>query len=225
MRTTIVLVLSLALIGCESEFQKCINTELPRAEQLLSNDLKSRLSALQSLATRVEVVAQVERDAILWEIDNEPQSRPNYDDYDSWEEYEPVISAWRETEDAREWEAAQESKYSEMLRAAGFEGETIDELWDSYSDWQNLVADAVRERAVVKDFCGLPCEDPWDAEATETVWDYEEGSIEESLSAFAIFAPKAVAESILMVGEKLNASLVEAEELATLTCNSNGLYE
>ena len=225
MRTTIVLVVSLALIGCESEFQKCINTELPRAEQLLSNDFKSTLSALQSLATRVEVVAQVERDFILWISDKEPQSRPNYDDYDSWEEYQPVISAWREAEEGREWEAAQESKASELLRAAGFEGETSDELWDSYSDWQNLVADAVRERAVVKDFCDAPCEDPWDAEATETVWGYEEGSIEESLSAFAIFAPKAVAESILMVGEQLNASLVEAEELATLTCNNNGLYE
>ena len=225
MRTTIVLVLSLALIGCESEFQKCINTELPRAEQLLSNDLKSRLSGLQSLATRVELVAQLERDAILWINDNEPQSRPNYDDYDSWEEYDPVISAWMETEEAREWGAAQESKISEMLRAAGFEGETSDELWDSHSDFQNLVADAVRERAVAKDFCDAPCEDPWDAELTETVWNYEEGSIEDSLSPFAIFAPKAVAESILMVGEQLNTSLVEAEELATLTCNNNGLYE
>ena len=225
MRTTIVLVLSLVLIGCESEFQKCINTELPRAEQLLSNDFKSRLSALQSLATRVEVVTQVERDLILWEIDNEPQSRPNYDDYDSWEEYQPVISAWREAEEGRAWEAALESKAAELLRAAGFEGETSDELWDRYSDWQNLVADAVRERAIVKEFCNVPCENPWDEELLATVWNYEEGSIEESLSPFAVFAPKAVAESILIVGEQLNASLVEAEELATLTCNNNGLYE
>ena len=77
-RILTVLFLGLALAGCESDFQKCINTELPGAENTLGlAAAQEEFKELNLLRARIELSAERMIAPVEWNKSNpEPEGLP-----------------------------------------------------------------------------------------------------------------------------------------------------
>ena len=88
MKTIAVVFVAIAtLTGCESEFQVCMNTELPRAEKLLGvSKAKDFFMELNLVQREVERQLPFEREYSEWYDQNPEPEKPDEMSYAEWEQ-------------------------------------------------------------------------------------------------------------------------------------------
>lgn len=243
----------LMLAACESDFQKCMNTEVPRAKQLLGVDEQAaRVASLSAMAEKLEIVVPIFREAIDWDMANpapvEPKKReisieemPEFleslSHLDERQQFAEVQKRNLEYAEQFELEKAQyeaeleiyDSKSNDFYfkngKAAGFSGNTWEEMYvedDQYYALYEEINDLVRDRALE-----LGC---WDSRrCVDPLYEELRGQGGVKLAGegdpMLEVAPAAVAGSLSMAIKALSDLQSQSSELATVTCNTNGLYE
>lgn len=229
MPRVVVIVLLLFLIGCESDYQKCLNTEIPKAQELLVISDSQKLQRFIELMTRLELIKIPSREKIEWEKINAFDNQPFPENYDSKADFEAAWTEFIESSDGEEFVARERERLPERLKKAGFLGDTFLEQAEKFSAFEEELNEALQERAYSLNCFGYgneDCAEPLYRE-TEHLSDGEwRGKI---LDVFVDVAPRALSESIAMLEARMEAQ-IEASgaavlKLAANTCNSNGLYE
>ena len=252
MTRLLTLFIAFALVACESDFEKCMNTELPRAKQLLKvEDQARKITSLSAIAERLEIVVPIFQKAIDWEAINPPPIEAKKRDRFEFDERILSLSDLNDEQkfaEANRWSVetdelfeAETAEYQAALKLyetridefyfqngkeAGFSGDTWEEMYGietgQYQDLYDEVSDLVRDRAVK-----LDC---WGSTKCEDPLFLELQSqaphavlvTEDPLLGIA---PAAVAESLSMAIEKLSEFEIQSNDLAIVRCNNNGLYE
>ena len=198
------------LIGCESDFDKCMNIETPRAQLALG--LVDQQTEIKEVAQLLEQHHFIYEKIASW---HEANPEPTDDEYD--EELKAVwLAAWS--------------------AAAGFDGFSQDQVDEVYKQVRARINELVLPRALEHncwgrgDRRGQRCDDgPIDAEIIAEKRDAERNAGYEDrqwgmLDNIAIVR-KALSETILMKQEAVVETKAKVGEIATLACNSNGFYE
>ena len=226
------------LVGCESEFDKCMNAELPRAEAGLRPEIEE---AEKHLA---EVELMLSRDQALNEI---------LDVLDDWVEQNPIdpprpdftckatSADWDQCYDAYKLAEAQWERDSQpwrdrrdevlipllpQLKTLGFEGSTYDEIWEGMNKYYEPFWAALVVRGQELDCWGREdCEEPWDFSSAEREYLHGDDSEDWGDDEW-IEWEKAEAQRVKQhFTDKIALIKANAPEIATLTCNRAGIYE
>jgi len=231
MRTTIVLVLSLALIGCESDFQKCMNTEVPRATKTLNIDnLREDILELQAMKDDVLInvknLPAIER---YLEANPAPDHGLNMQDYlPNYNEYLVAVRAFETSNSEwQEWDSKRREFLMSVARSNGVaESMTYDEWAERKGEMFLRFNELLKPRAekyncwgkAIEGECFLPF-------SSELISEGLEGFPSARLDEILDITERGIAESISMLIERIGLLEKSAKEVATLACNANGLYE
>ena len=228
MRTTIVLFLCLSLIGCESDFQKCMNTELPRAEEL--SGIEAELEAGRRLVAMRDFVNQMyDMDAgvKLWGKENPPPpGMPKYPAYScsgfgaaydecrsahdkAVEIYKAGVDAWESTPDGRSWTNLRDQEVERLGLKTGFPTADDEKLERMQDEFYEVRTTLLESRSLI-----YQCYEDSDCD--------EYGLLE---SDYYDVLKKSFSEAIQNNLDTVSDLVEKSAELAMVTCNSNGLYE
>ena len=235
-----VLVLSLFLIGCDSEFDKCMNTELPRAETLAGLEAEREVGRqLVSMRSLFQATDAVYEGMNVW---GEENSRPSgYPEYPKYPKYEcsglGIGSEWEECYSAHNQLVEDYEKLKEEYEAAL-------ETWRATPEavaWVNL-QDEESQRLSREN--GLPDVDTFEEyselegkllEQMDTVLEprspvyqcYLDHECDEygDENEYAEVVEVTFKEAILNNANTISKLVENSKELATVTCNNNGFYE
>lgn len=212
------------MTGCESDFDKCMRTELPRAAADLGLDeARDNLSHLEAASVRAEYIAFADEQYSDWVSTNPKPSEPkqpsilDFDTTDEWIEagrkYEsiPAIASWRTKSD--------EALLS-FLQEAGSDLAKIDEIEIWYEEFERLLM----PRAMRNNCWGSEqCRSPLFAESYYLEKNSDEELEHDAYGGESVGA--ALSDSITWQKNRI-AELEElAPETAIRACNANGFYE
>ena len=243
----ILLVIAVVLLtACESEFDKCMTAEVPRAEESLG--LSGAYSRLERAREYVEVLAVVTDVDDRWKkwgsLNPGGPEYPKYecefdasdDDFEQCSEkhdlkkaeYKKERDAYEASPEYQEWlakEADFVASIAPEFNAVGVAGSTKDELGENYSQWDDSYDDLRLVRARRFDCWGQsPCERPQSAELAHTFgsrW-YRDDDIKEQVDSFEAQEGTRLVEYF---SDELIALQAKPPEVATLMCNRAGIYE
>ena len=215
MRKAITIMAIFFLAACESDFDKCMKVELPRAEEALRLIYKESLSELEA---HVERALELENkwSQVMLTLDAESAWRnenPAPDDRES-----PEYDAWNEA-----WEEFKAPVVAQ-LKTMGFQGSTEDEALMSMMEWFRSYDSLRSARAAEFDCWGDDtCDNPVNAEAKHLFG--------ENYFATPEYQDFVLTEPTLLLNyfEDRLASLTQAQaqvpETAKFVCNRAGIYE
>ena len=236
MRTTIVLVLSFIFVGCESDFDKCLNTELPRAEEILEleggREVGRQLTSLSDLTQKYDAF---DAGINVWvEKNPEPSGRPTFfiyypqqkcseqfdldsgfDFMECYDQHEKRVEEWTKIRDqndqkSEEWNALPEViAWTELREAADLRLARANGLQIENADELFSLHEQIWKQmeSLVK--------------PRSSIWQqcFDGGDCYDV--GFGIAIAEATLNNANMISELKETS----KELATLTCNNNGFYE
>lgn len=224
----IILLASYILAGCQSEFDKCMDTELPRAEVLAGVEAErtagKRLGEVRDLQLKIN---NVDKGIDAWNEENPLPSELEYPPYNcssktgsAWkkchdnhnelvEKYDSEVEGWKETSQGKVWVNL---RVEEVKRL-------VDENRLSVTDETEYEVLAVSvldsyETTLEPWSTIYECFEDFDCEDWESLHDNNYDTLERSLD-----------EAILNRATALSRLLETTKELATVTCNNNGFYE
>jgi len=214
-RKAITIMAILFLAACESDFDKCMKVELPRAEEALRLSYKESLSELEAHVERaVEFKDKWSQFMLIADADLAWRNEnPAPDDRES-----PEYDAWNEA-----WEEFKASGVAQ-LNTMGFQGSTDDEALMNMGEWFRSYDSLRRARAAEFDCWGdVTCDNPASAEAKHLFG--------ENYFATPEYQDFIKTEPTLLLNyfEDRLAALTRAQaqvpETAKLVCNRAGIYE
>ena len=224
----IILLASYILAGCQSEFDKCMDTELPRAEVLADIEAErtagKRLGEVRDLTLKI---INVDKGIGAWDEENPLPSELEYPLYNcsgktgsAWkkcydnhnelvEKYDSEVEGWKETSQGKVWVNLRVEEVKRLVDenrlSVTNESEyevLVNSVWDSYETilepWSTIY----------ECYEDSDCED-WES-LNLNIYDTLERSFD---------------EAILNRATALSRLLETTKELATVTCNNNGFYE
>lgn len=231
------------LIGCESEFDKCMNAELPRAEAGLRpgiEEAQKHLTAADRLISREMSLLEILKPLNDW-IEKNPQEPPsprfscNAESEDWAQCYKAHRQAKEQWEiDVQPWRDRREAVFIPLLPAlktAGFEGASFEEVIESaYEGSMEPYQNAVVARAQDLGCWGREgCEDASGAFLTEFQHRFGEDSLSrdaKSITPEQSEWMEARSEGVKQhFTDKIASIKANAPEIATLMCNRAGIYE
>ena len=226
-RRFIVTLLCMTFFGCESDFDRCLATEYPRASDSLEiTELKALADQVAKAAKRLPTLFSIEEELLTLEDDisqrlPQGEEAPGY-----WDR--PDVHALILEYDA---------KVAAIYESRGFTYEPAGEpgIWDQPLPWLDEIEETGRKLAPLLD--ARAAENNWwgkvpggtafvdpTARAVDAEWASSEANPNQQLDPLQILS-RALKE---ILGD-LRARVLEHEatalELATRTCNGNGLYE
>lgn len=227
------------LIGCESDFDKCMNAELPRAEAGLGPEIEeaqAHLTATDRLISRAQSFDEITKPVRDW-INQNPLDPPypsltcetrseNWDQ--CYEAHTQAVAQWEI--DVQPWRDRRKAVLTPLLPAlktAGFEGSTYEELLESvYKGLTEPYENATVARGQELDCWGREeCEGWLDVVRAEgkhvfgeDFSDYESPEYQAWLGA----TPERVKQHFV---DKIASIKANAPEIAALMCNRAGIYE
>jgi hypothetical protein len=238
------LFLAFALAACDSDFDKCMNTEIPRVSKMLKPEqlkferiLSSSINKAVLTNARVELANFEEKfqPVIDWHSKNPEPAHANYDAYIEW---------GKGAENA-----AREAQLTEVYKSIGYdpvykmsESSTVynDEAF-RFRDYRKI-SSSLDESRIARAFgeandCWGQLDSEWEIEMgchrPFMYWNFakkQEGS--DDVQHFAM-SPQGLYVGVRFVDETLDwldnnskgAFDNKIEKAATLACNANGLYE
>ena len=202
----IFLSLIFGLAGCESDFQKCMDTELPRSIEMLKIDeARKQLLDLEELKRSLEEEAPFDRELSQWYEANPWPKRPDG----------MTSAAFWETEIFLAYKVNENLAIKKIygIRADIKNGGYLNEYW---ADMAEKSAIALRPRAINNDCWGRNnCDYPITAEME---------SIGEGADYIEV-ALNGLDEAMVTLAKEIYKISEESLILATVRCNSKGLYE
>ena len=220
------------LFGCESEFDKCMRTELPRANSDLQLDsARETLANLNADLTKNQIALSASELFNVWFEANPPPASsfeyPKFEpppiDSDDWpayldqhetkkKEYEAARASYYELPEFIVWAEKRDAAILTAYKEAGAPVESIEERdkWFNY-DWTKklLMARAKRNDCWGEEDCTDPILAEWDK------YDFDE----------YLTIDNALTESIEWQEEELSRLEKLAPETAVRACNASGFYE
>ena len=247
MRTITLLALVLFLIGCESEFDKCMKTELPRAETLIGIESEREVGRqLVSMKEYTQAEAAIQPGLDAWIEENPyPSGGPEYPSYPNYEcrldeqkslderfaefsectsahdkkqeeyeklveEYEAADAIFEATPAVVTWRNLQPKEYERLLRAYGYPFDSLEELelepWWTDDFYETVLKPRSEIYQCLND---TSCDE------------YNYGDDDYYLEILNDSLSEAIVNNAIAITELLESS----KQLATVTCNNNGLYE
>jgi len=219
---------TLFLLGCQSEFDRCMDTELPRAESLAGIEAE-RAAGRQLVSMREQngKFDNVDNAMTEWHQKN-PESHtlkyPKYkcsdtsgtafkdcsDTHDKLvEQYKADVEVWMATPEGKSWVALRDEEYKRLGHENGLAitdqasyEVLVDEVWNAFDT-------ILKPRSPIYQCLN-------DYKCDEYEWSDE--NVLDSLK-------KSFDEAILNNASEISALVVTTKELATVTCNNNGFYE
>lgn len=234
MRSLLILVVVL-LSACQSEFENCMQTELPRAQQGLS-DVTNQIKRYESFA---QTYLQLTEGYFLYYRDEDKYHKgPAFpwlvcdSDFESdaclaaKDEWDIERSAWRKTKEAEQWfESERQRKVSSMIEAgvplpqnATHRDlyEFIGDFWPKHKELFTALAKNTRFPEPVCYDDGS-CHDPFEQDLYDEYSDFSE-----LYSAIKALAPQVFKKWF----DEMNADVQnQIYETAKLACNRGGIYE
>lgn len=224
-------VLILLLAGCQSEFEKCMATELPRAE--MRANLEHERNAGRALVSLQDFSGKLSAITIRmdkWYEQNPLPSELQYPKYkcsgksasgfrectenhdNLVEKYEADVEIWKSTYSGQIWAGLRDEAY---LQAGLENGVAI----TNEEDYEHLVNEqltsmesVLRPRSTIyRCLRDYKCED-------YDYLDLDHIGYEEVLQ-------RAYDEAVLINAGEISSLVKATKELATVTCNNNGIYE
>ena len=231
MRTKIVVALTLLLVGCQSGFDRCMDTELPRAEITTGLEAERQIGReLVAFRSRWAKVYRVATYMKLWIEENPAPSDPEWREWPKWnctdkvgrewfdcaEAHKKLVEEWDKRrnvfESSPRWQAWVETKHQEWVRLARENGILINNEWE-YDSHMNKLLESVE--AMIEPRSAI-----YRCLSDRECIDYT-GTSEH----FAGSIMKASNEAILNNASKISELVKTTKELAVVTCNNNGFYE
>lgn len=239
------------LTGCESDFDKCMQTELPRASMELRVGIaRQTLAKLITTLRDEEISASAEESTTAWvEANPRPSGRPEspkfepppiQEGYDNWfayqekfslreEEYEVALKAWRALPEVIGYDEKRDAAFLNIYQKAGAPIESAKDI-ETFADLDALdkvlMPRAERNGCWGEDECEEPLLHEWVYLSKQDNYDGKtdyENRYEYSYSISMI--KTALTESIEWQKEELARLEKLAPETAIRTCNANGFYE
>ena len=220
------------LFGCESDFDKCMRTELPRANSDLQLDsARETLANLNADLTKNQIALSARELFNVWFEANPPPASsfeyPKFEpppiDSDDWrayldqhetkkKEYEAARASYYELPEFIVWAEKRDAAILTAYKEVGAPVESIEERdkWFNY-DWTKklLMARAKRNDCWGEEDCKAPILAEWDQ------YDFN----------VYLTIDNALTESIEWQEEELSRLEKLAPETAVRACNANGFYE
>jgi len=219
--------LILLLAGCESDFDKCMNTELPRAETLTGIEAEREVGRqLLDLRNHHKALIDAYEKMIQWgQANPRPADYPtgpdntcgDYENFDSWRtcnsEYkrvrEELVNEWKATPDAKLWIERRDAEYSRVGLEIGVSISTEEEFADLFDGLFESYDTLLEPRSTT-----LQCYGDYECKEYDFMKDEHSEIIEIAFD-----------EAILNNARVIAELMPKAELLATVTCNNNGFYE
>ena len=200
------------LAGCESDFQTCMNTELPRSVKAMKIDeAGNQLHVLDELKALAEREDALDSELQKWSLTNPFPKRP--DDMNR--------SDFLQTQEYLTHDAKLDIAFLQMSESLGFEEKTSEEVFARIELFQEKVDIALRPRAITFN-CWGEGEDDCRSPLWEELFFLMDKGMEPRLGEVAI---NSLHEAKLMLAEKISKLSKQSMMLATVTCNTNGFYE
>jgi hypothetical protein len=200
------------LAGCESDFQKCMNTELPRSVKAMKLDeVGNQLHVLDELKALAEKEDAFDSEFQKWAMANPFPKRPDEMDWFDFIETEVHLAH----------DAKASLAILQMSESLGFEEKTSEEVFARIELFQEKVDIALRPRAITFN-CWGEGEDDCRSPLWEELFFLMDKGMEPRLGEVAI---NSLHEAKLMLAEKISKLSKQSMMLATVTCNTNGFYE
>ena len=199
------------LVGCESDFQKCMNTELPRSVKAMKIDeARNQLLVLDELRALAEKEDTLHRALIKWWESNPHPISP---EGMSWSDF-------AKTEAKLAHDAKENLAFVKISESIGFEEKTIDEVKTRIKLFETEVDIALRPRAITYNCWGdADCDSPL---LEEVFFLSRERKEDQRWSEVAI---NGLNEAKVMLSEEIAKMSEQSMTLATVACNTNGFYE
>ena len=200
------------LAGCESDFQKCMNTELPRSVKAMKLDeVGNQLHVLDELKALAEKEDAFDSEFQKWAMANPFPKRPDEMDWFDFIETEVHLAH----------DAKASLAILQMSESLGFEEKTSEEVFARIELFQEKVNIALRPRAITFNCWGEDdCKSP--------LWQEMSFLIDKEMEprwAWAEVAINSLHEAKLILAEEISKMSEQSMLLATVTCNTNGFYE
>lgn len=228
MRRLIVLLFTLVVVGCESDFEKCMNTEMPRSEGILGIEGEREsgrlLTSMREFNTRM-----VTHDTAMgkWVDNNPPPNAPEYPEYTCSElsgragelcreghdilkeKYDEAREIWEATPDGQSWVKLRDEEFERSALEIGVPSneEEFQQKFDEY--WNNLETVLKPRSSIYSCLEDYKCDE------------YNWGDVDD----YNEIIEKSFAEAILNNSRDISDLVEKSKELATVTCNNNGFYE
>lgn len=224
--TATTLLLCSLLAGCESDFDKCMNTELPRAEALAEVELEREIGRqLVGLVDLENALIEIDNRMINWIDENPPTNYPAFPEYtcgsyntsSSWQECNSehnklsreLENEWIATPDAQLWIGLRDAEYGRLGLENGVSIANEEEFSGLFDEVNELYETVLEPRSSI-----LQCYEDYKCD------EYSPSNIE-----FDVVLKKALDQAIMDNTRVVSELEATANELATVTCNNNGFYE
>ena len=227
------------MIGCESEFDKCMNAELPWAEAGLRPEIEEaekHVAAVALMLSRERRLEEILKPVDDWMEQNPiTPPKPEYPCSgmtgaqwsECYEAHRQVEAQWEV--DAQPWRDLREEVFIPLLpqlKTAGFEGSTYDEVWLGMEKYYEPYWAATVVRGQEFDCWGREdCEESWDFTDAEEEHVFGEGFDDfksPEWNAWSEAEPERIKQHFT---NKIALLKANAPEIATLMCNRAGIYE
>lgn len=255
MRKAITIVAILFLAACESDFDKCMKAEVPRAEESLGlAEANSKFERATEYSKTISLLMPIQEVEQNWLSQNPAPEGPEYPDYEcsgrdlsrkkllecidmhelKVAEYEEAEEAYEASAEYQSWLAERNdfmaSEMAPKYNAVGIAGNTRDEVAESANKWRASQSDLRLERALAFDCWGAEkCDKPLAAEIEHVFGEdwYMEAlqRDEDPLEVTSSFLEQEGTRLTDYFSEQLIALKAKVPEVATLMCNRAGIYE
>ena len=226
------------LIGCESEFDKCMNAELPRAEAGLRPEIEEaekHLAAVAMMISRESRLNEILKPLDDW-VEQNPidPPRPGFTckatsaDWDQcYDAYKLAEAQW-ETDVKQPWLDLRDAEVLLIpaLNEAGFAGSTYDEVFEDRRKYLDPYWDALVVRGQELDCWGREdCDGYWDFSSAEREYLHGDDPEDWGDDEWIEWEEAEVQRVKQHFTNKIASIKANAPEIATLTCNRAGIYE
>lgn len=240
-----------ALTACESEFQKCLGAEKPRADKIVgleeSYDQLAQAKEFSKTLPKIINLTKTANETITdWEEQNPYPPGPKYPEYDCGdlnyydlracidaqtplkEQYQLDKEEHEQSNEVRSWWASKNSALAFLVpqfQELGVIGQSWEEIEQGVGEWDDSYDSLRNVRAAAFDCWGdANCNYPKGREITHLFGSPLDDSEErrEKVRAWSELEGERLVE---FFSSRNTATADKALELATLTCNRAGIYE
>ena len=208
----ILLITGIALLtGCESEFDRCMATEIPKAEAALGWAEEQEVAAvIRALSSEHDLRRKVELAMREWRAEH------------------PLPSEGVKSEEGAAWSDAQKAYHLEVSRSLGTEEKTWEGLVERYRRNDGLFEQYVQPRSLTAR-CRLSIDSFPECRGVPNVLEDFELKTEADFNTYgeahASEFRNALAEALAANEEALTRLPLDIRGQAASVCNSHGIYE
>lgn len=239
MRRSLLFLSALFLLsGCESEFDKCMNAELPRAKAGLRPEIEEaekHLAAAELRLSRDQALIEIMKPVSDWYEQNPMvPPRPGFTCKATSADWDQCYDAYKLAEaqweiDVQPWRDLRDEVFIPLLpqlKTAGFEGSTYDEVFEDRRKYIDQYWDALVVRGQELDCWGREdCDEYWDFSSAEREYLHGDDPEDWGDDEWIEWEEAEVQRVKQHFTNKIASIKANASEIATLTCNRAGIYE